>query len=412
AAGGPDPDELAPRLVQDPAVSEVVALITGEEPTSPALPADPAPTGPARTDSSSVTGLPAAPKPAARDDGQPAAGREPHEDPRDPSTWSEVRDAVGRFTNAIGGSDNPYARIHQGFNGARIDVQGQELVNFSAFDYLGLSHHPRVRGAAVDAVERFGTSAAATPLLYGETPVHKELEAAIADMLGTESAIVFSGGHATNVGVISALLGESDLIVHDEWSHDSSGRGALLSRATRRSFPHNDLASLDRILSGLRDSYRRSLVCVEGAYSQDGDLPDLPGLVEVARRTGSLLMVDEAHSIGVLGRTGRGIGEAQGVPAKDVDVWMGTLSKALASLGGYIAGSKGLIEFLRYAAPLYLFSTGPSPANAAAALEAIRVIRDEPDRVRALHERADHFRQRARAAGLDIGVSREDRKST
>lgn len=407
AAGGPDPDELAPRLVQDPAVSEVVALITGEEPTSPALPADPAPTGPARTDSSSVTGLPAAPKPAARDDGQPAAGGEPHEDPRDPSTWSEVRDAVGRFTNAIGGSDNPYARIHQGFNGARIDVQGQELVNFSAFDYLGLSHHPRVRRAAVDAVERFGTSAAATPLLYGETPVHKELEAAIADMLGTESAIVFSGGHATNVGVISALLGESDLIVHDEWSHDSSVRGALLSRATRRSFPHNDLASLDRILSGLRDSYRRSLVCVEGAYSQDGDLPDLPGLVEVARRTGSLLMVDEAHSIGVLGRTGRGIGEAQGVPAKDVDVWMGTLSKALASLGGYIAGSKGLIEFLRYAAPLYLFSTGPSPANAAAALEAIRVIRDEPDRVRALHERADHFRQRARAAGLDIGVSRD-----
>lgn len=397
-------DSLASWLGQDHSVSNVIGMLTGGDPipSESSAAAVPPPDVPAYSCGERAP-FPERP----RTELPMTSGDRPTEDVRDPSTWNEVREVRQRFSAATGGSDSPYERIHHGFNGARTTMRDRDVVNFSSFDYLGLSHHPRVRRAAIEAVASYGTSAAATPVLYGETPVHKELEEALADLLGTESAIVFASGHATNVGTISHLLGEEDLIVHDEWAHDSAVRGALASGGTRRSFPHNDLSALDRMLSRTRDSYRRSLIYVEGAYSQDGDLPDLPGLVRAARRTGSLLMVDEAHSIGVLGGTGGGIGEEQGVSGSDVDLWMGTLSKALASLGGYVAGSTELIEFLRYSAPHYLFSTGPSPANAAAALESIRVIRDEPDRVRALRERAEYFCRRARAVGLDTGVSRD-----
>ena len=338
---------------------------------------------------------------------RPATTMFRHGSRRNVALWSEAREVADRFAKATDGAANPYERIHEGFNGAHITVGGRPMVNFSSFDYLGLSHHPEVRRRAVEAIETYGTSAAATPLLYGETPLHRELESAIAELVGTESAIVFAGGHATNVGTVSHLMGAEDLIIHDEWSHDSCVRGALLSGATRRSYRHNDLESLDGLLTQLRGSHRRALICAEGAYSQDGDLPDLPGLALLADKHDALLMVDEAHSIGVIGETGRGIGEAQNVCGTAIDLWMGTLSKALGSLGGYIAGSREMVEYLRYSAPLYLFSTGPSPANAAAALASVHVLRNEPERVRVLHDRADLFRRLASEAGLDTGVSRE-----
>ncbi|MGQ4441521.1 aminotransferase class I/II-fold pyridoxal phosphate-dependent enzyme, partial [Streptomyces violaceoruber] len=320
--------------------------------------------------------------------------------------WAEYAELQGRLRQTRTSGSNPYGRTHEGFNSALATVDGTKVVNFAAFNYLALSHHPRVRQAAKDAVDRYGTSASATPLLFGETPLHHELEAEIARFIGTEAAIVFAGGHATNVATVGHLFGPEDLVVHDAWIHDSTVRGCILSGARRRSFPHNDWAALDRILTGARASHRRALVVIEGAYSQDGDIPDLPRFIEVKKRHGAMLMIDEAHSIGVLGRTGRGVGEHYGTDPADVDLWMGTLSKALGSLGGYIAARRPIIEYLKFTAPLHIFSTGISPANAAAALEALRVVQDEPERVARVQELAEFFRAGARARGLDVGVSR------
>jgi 8-amino-7-oxononanoate synthase len=320
--------------------------------------------------------------------------------------WPEYAELQGRLRQAGSHGENPYGRTHEGFNSGLATVNGRKVINFAAFNYLALSHHPRVRQAAKEAVDLYGTSSSATPLLFGETPLHHELDAEIASFLGTEDAVVFAGGHATNVATVGHLFGPEDLIVHDEWSHDSTVRGSILSGARRRPFPHNDWEALDRILATARSRHRRALVVIEGAYSQDGDIPELPRFVEVKRRHGAMLMIDEAHSIGVLGRTGRGIGEHFHTAPADVDLWMGTLSKAIGSLGGYIAARQPIIEYLKFTAPLHIFSTGISPANTAAALEAFRVIRDEPERVTRVRELSEFFRDQARARGLDIGVSR------
>ncbi|WP_435214784.1 aminotransferase class I/II-fold pyridoxal phosphate-dependent enzyme [Streptomyces sp. bgisy034] len=320
--------------------------------------------------------------------------------------WPEFAELQGRLRQARSSGANPYGRVHEGHNAGRATVDGRTVLNFASFNYLALSHHPRVRKAAQEAIDQYGTSSSATPLLFGETPLHHELDAEIASFLGTEDAIVFAGGHATNVATVGHILGPEDLVLHDEWIHDSAVRGSILSGARRRPFPHNDWRALDSMLGSLRAQHRRALVLIEGAYSQDGDIPDLLRFIEVKRRHGAMLMIDEAHSIGVLGRTGRGIGEYFGIDRRDVDLWMGTLSKALGSLGGYIAARGPLIEYLRFTAPLHIFSTGISPANTAAALEAIRVVRDDPQRVARVRRLAEHFRDEARARGLDIGVSR------
>ncbi|QNA71961.1 aminotransferase class I/II-fold pyridoxal phosphate-dependent enzyme [Streptomyces sp. So13.3] len=320
--------------------------------------------------------------------------------------WAEYAELQGRLRQIESSGANAYGRVHEGYNTGRISMDGREIVNFSAFNYLALSSHPRLRAAATAAIDHYGTSSSATPLLCGETPLHHELDAEIASFLGTDAAIVFAGGHATNVATVGHLFGPEDVILHDEWIHDSTVRGCILSGARRRPFPHNDWEALDRMLGALRRHHRRAVIVIEGAYSQDGDIPDLPRFIEVKKRHDAMLMIDEAHSIGVLGRTGRGIGEHFDVDRRDVDLWMGTLSKALGSLGGYIAARSPIIQYLKFTAPLYIFSTGISPANAAAALEAFRVIRDEPQRVRKAQELAEFFRDAARARGLDIGVSR------
>lgn len=320
--------------------------------------------------------------------------------------WAEYAVHKDRLRQIGSSGSNPYGRTHEGFNSGRATVAGQDVINFASFNYLALSNHPRVRQAAKDAIDRYGTSSSATPLLFGETPLHHELDAEIASFLGTEGAIVFAGGHATNVATVGHLFGPEDLVVHDEWIHDSTVRGTMLSGARRRPFPHNDWEALDRILRAARARHRRALVVIEGAYSQDGDIPDLPRFIEIKQRHGAMLMIDEAHSIGVLGRTGRGVGEHFGTDPADVDLWMGTLSKGIGSLGGYIAARGPVIEYLKYTAPLHIFSTGISPANTAAALEAFRVIRDEPQRVARVQELSEYFRTGARARGLDIGVSR------
>jgi 8-amino-7-oxononanoate synthase len=305
------------------------------------------------------------------------------------------------------GLKNPYFNVHERVTNDTTWIAGREVINFSSYNYLGLSGDPAVSRAAREAIERYGTSVSASRLASGEKVLHGELETSLADFLGTEGCLVFVGGYVTNVSIIGHLVGPSDLIVHDALAHDSILQGCKLSGAKRRPFPHNDWRTLDRLLSNLRGNYRRVLIVIEGVYSMDGDLPDLPQFIALKKKHKALLMVDEAHSLGVLGPTGRGIGEHYGVRRADLDIWMGTLSKSLASCGGYIAGSKELIEYLKYTAPGFVYSVGISPPNAAAALEALRQIRAHPERVALLQDRGRLFLRRAKERGIDTGLSND-----
>ncbi|MHB9863603.1 aminotransferase class I/II-fold pyridoxal phosphate-dependent enzyme [Streptomyces sp. YIM S03343] len=303
------------------------------------------------------------------------------------------------------GVRNPYFLPHEGTIRDTTRVEGSELISFSSYNYLGLSGHPSVARAVHEAVERYGTSVSAARILSGNRPLHQELDESLAGLVGAEAAVTLVSGHATNVTVIGHLVGPEDLILHDALAHDSILQGCRLSGAARQPFPHNDMAAQDRILNHVRDRYRRVLIVVEGVYSMDGDTADLPALIALKQRHSVLLMVDEAHSIGVMGKTGGGIGEHCGTDPQDVDVWMGTLSKSLASCGGYVAGRRELIEHFRYTLPGFVYSAGLTPPNAAAALAALRLIREEPERIARLHERSELFLRLAAEAGIDVGTS-------
>jgi len=306
---------------------------------------------------------------------------------------------------------NPYFRVDQGAvkpdsaTGGFAHVDGREVANFCAYDYVGMAHDPYVTAATKAVIDRYGTGAGASRLVSGEKQIHRELETALADFLGTPAAIVFVSGHATNVTTIGHLMGPGDLIVHDILAHNSILQGARLSGATSRGFAHNDWRALDALLTGIRHDFRRVLIAIEAVYSMDGDSPDLARFVEVKKKHRAMLLVDEAHSLGTMGRSGRGIGEHAGIERSDVELWMGTLSKALASCGGYIAGSTELVEYLKYTAPGFVYSVGLSPPNAAAALAALTLLRREPERVARLHELSALFLALARGRGLDTGLS-------
>lgn len=304
------------------------------------------------------------------------------------------------------GLANPFFRVHEGVAGAATRIAGREYINFSSYNYLGLSGHPSVNRAAKQAVDRYGTSASASRLVAGERPVQRELEEELARLYEVEDCVVFVSGHATNTSTIGYLFGPKDLVVHDSLIHNSVLQGIQLSGAARRSFPHNDLAALEQILAKIRSQFERVLVVVEGLYSMDGDIPDLPLLIDIKRRHKAFLMVDEAHSLGVLGENGRGICEHYNVAGKDVDIWMGTLSKTLAGCGGYIAGERTLVEHLKYAAPGFVYSVGMAPPLAAASLEALRIMLREPARVGKLRARAQQFLQLLLSLGVNTGYAR------
>lgn len=303
------------------------------------------------------------------------------------------------------GIANPFFRPHQGTAGSRTRIGERDYVNYASYNYLGLAGDPRVNAAAKAAIDRYGTSASASRLVSGERPVHRELEAALADTHGVEDAVVFVSGHATNVTTIGYLFGPKDLVVHDALIHNSVLQGIKLAGAKRLSFPHNDWQALDALLARERRRFERVLVVIEGIYSMDGDFPDLPRFIEIKQRHRAFLMVDEAHSFGVMGATGMGIAEHFGIDGRAVDIWMGTLSKALASCGGYIAGERALVEHLKLAAPGFLYSVGMAPPVAAAALAALQLLQAEPQRVQMLQARGAQFLELARAAGLDTGYS-------
>jgi 8-amino-7-oxononanoate synthase len=303
------------------------------------------------------------------------------------------------------GLDTPYFREHDGIAGATTEIGNRSYDNFASYNYLGLNGNPRVANAAKAAIDRYGTSVSASRLVSGERPLHRELEAELAMVYGAESCLTMVSGHATNVTVIGHIVDRDDVILYDALSHNSIVQGALLSGARRAAFPHNDLGELDRLLGAMRPRAKRALVIVEGHYSMDGDVPDLAGLVAIAQRWRASLMVDEAHALGVLGRRGFGIAEHAGIDPSGVDVWMGTLSKALCGSGGYIAGSHALIDYLRHSAPGFVYSVGLSPPLAAASLAALRLLLEEPQRIARLQANARFFFEEARRAGLDTGSS-------
>jgi len=320
--------------------------------------------------------------------------------------FPEVKALQARFEAAHkNGLENPYFSVHDRVANETSVIEGREYLNFSSYNYLGLSGDTDVTAAAIEALTRYGTSVSASRLVSGEKPVHRELEREIADFLGCEDAVAMVGGYGTNVSVIGHLFGPEDIVVHDSLAHDSILAGIRLSGAQRHSFAHNDPEALDRVLRRTRHTARRALIAVEGVYSMDGDIAPLARFVEIKRRHNAILLVDEAHSLGVLGKTGRGVGEHCGVARKDVELWMGTLSKALASCGGYIAGTKEVVSYLKYSTPGFVASVGISPANAAASLAAIRKLRAFPDLVKILRERSQMFLDLCRERGINTGHS-------
>ncbi len=280
---------------------------------------------------------------------------------------------------------DPFYQCHSPSRTPHIVVDGRTLLNYSAYDYLGLNGHPVVSAAAKEAIDQYGTSVSASRIVAGDIELHRELEAALAAHYQTQAALTFVSGHATNVSTIAAITEPGDLILHDELAHNSILVGAKLSGATVIGFRHNDLGSLRALLQRERGRHKNTLIVVEGLYSMDGDMSDLPGLIELKQRYGAWLMVDEAHGLGVLGRNGHGIAEEAGVDPRDVDIWMGTLSKALAGCGGYICGSWELVELLKFRASGQVYSVGMSPPVAAAALAALNIARAEPERAQRLH---------------------------
>jgi 8-amino-7-oxononanoate synthase len=299
----------------------------------------------------------------------------------------------------------PFFRMHDGRAADTTVVEGRQALNFSTYDYLALNGDPRVAAAAKEAIDRYGTSVGASRPTAGERPIYRELEAALAKLHGTEDALCFVSGHATNVTVIGCLLNKKDVVIADALAHNSIVEGIRLSGATSLMFPHSDYDALETLLREHRPRHRRALVAVEGLYSMDGDVPDMRRLIAIKRRHDAWLMVDEAHSDGVLGERGRGVAEEQGIDPTEVEIWMGTLSKAFASTGGYIAGSRPLVEYLKLQSPGFVYSVGMPPAMAAAALAALQILEREPSRVTALRANGALFLQRARAAGLDVGQS-------
>ncbi len=303
------------------------------------------------------------------------------------------------------GVESPFFHVHEGTASAHSAIGTKQVINYGSYNYLGLSGHPAVNAAAKAAIERYGTSVSASRIVAGERPLHRELENLIAATYGVDDALVMVSGHATNVSVISHLLGPKDMVLHDEYAHNSILMGIQLAGAQRLSFRHNDLESLERLLGRHRHQVERLLIVVEGLYSMDGDFPDLPELIKLKKQYGAWLMVDEAHSFGVIGTRGLGIREHFSADAHDVDIWMGTLSKTLAACGGYVAGEHALIENLRYLAPGFLYSVGMSPPVAAAATAALKILRTEPQRVATLHARSTYFLEQVRALGLKTGYS-------
>ncbi|MCF6338457.1 MAG: aminotransferase class I/II-fold pyridoxal phosphate-dependent enzyme [Gammaproteobacteria bacterium] len=313
----------------------------------------------------------------------------------------KIDDVYGRE-----GMNNPYFMPRSGSLSNKVTSREKEFICYSGYNYLGLANDARVISAAKHSLDQYGTHAGAARMVGGEMAIHTELESTLCDAFGFESCVTTVGGYMTNVATIGYLMGKRDLIIMDEYMHNSGVMGAVMADSRRIVFPHNDFDALATLLNENRGNYEKAMIIVEGAYSMDGDLADLPRLVELKKKHNCWLMVDEAHSLGVVGKSGRGLCEHWGVDTRQIDIIMGTLSKSFASCGGFLGGSEEMIRLLRFFAPgVLLYSTGLPPASAAAANRAINVMLEESWRVENLQNNVREFSRLAKERRFDIGRS-------
>jgi len=303
--------------------------------------------------------------------------------------------------------DNPYFVAHDSTVRDTSVVKGKEVINLGSYNYLGLSGHPETVAAACEAAKKYGTSASGSRTLAGEKTLYQELEATIAKFKHTEDAVVLTGGWATNVAIIGFFCGEGDLIVYDALSHNSIMQGVKLSDAQAKSFPHNDINALENILRNVQGQFRKVLIVVEGVYSMDGDIAPIPEFISLKKKYDCFLMVDEAHSSGVIGPHAGGVDDYFNLDPDDIDIKMGTLSKAFGTCGGYIAAKKSIIEYLKYSLPGFVFTAGISPVLAAACKRSVELIMETPDIAESLHRNIAHFVSRAKEMGMNTMLAAE-----
>jgi glycine C-acetyltransferase len=295
-------------------------------------------------------------------------------------------------------------RVLESESAAESRFDGKDVINLASNNYLGLTTHPKLREAALEATRRYGVGSGAVRTISGTMSLHMQLEERIARFKNVEACVVFQSGFAANAGTVAAVLTPEDHIVSDELNHASIIDGCRLSRAKIHVFPHKDAAAADRKLADLDGQPGRKLLITDGVFSMDGDIGPLPGLVEAAEKHGAIMMVDDAHSSGVLGRNGRGTIDHFGLHGR-VHIQVGTLSKAIGVLGGYVCGSRALIEFLYHRARPFLFSTSHPPAVAASCMAAFDVLEEEPERIQNLWDNTRYFKQGLSTAGFNTGVS-------
>lgn len=286
---------------------------------------------------------------------------------------------------------------------AEAAAEGRGFDSLAHYDYLSLARHPEVLAAAKKAIDDHGVGVGASRLIGGERTIHRAFESEISDFLGTEAALLIGSGYLVNLSLVPHLVGAGDLVILDELAHSSALHGAKATRATIRTFRHGDMDHLESILAAERDAHGFCLVVGEGLYSMDGDAIDLPRLVELKRRWDAWLMIDEAHSIGVLGETGRGIAELHGIDASEIDILIGTLSKTFVSMGGFVCARAHVVDWLKYTLPGFVFSVGLSPVIVETARAALAILRREPERVARLRRVSRHFLETAHAAGFSTG---------
>ena len=303
-------------------------------------------------------------------------------------------------------ADGTYQRLRilEGESAAESRFDGKQVINLASNNYLGLTTHPKLREAALEAVRKYGVGSGAVRTISGTMTLHMQLEERIAAFKNVEACVVFQSGFAANAGTVAAILTPEDHIISDELNHASIIDGCRLSKARIHVFAHKDVAAAEKILAELEQAPGRKLLVTDGVFSMDGDIGPLPGLVEAAEKHGAIMMVDDAHASGVLGRNGRGTIDHFGMHGR-VQVQVGTLSKAVGVLGGYVCGSRDLIEFLYHRARPFLFSTSHPPAVAAACLAAFDVLEQEPERIAQLWENTGYFKQGLKSAGFNTGIS-------
>jgi glycine C-acetyltransferase len=295
-------------------------------------------------------------------------------------------------------------RVLESESAAESRFDGKQVINLASNNYLGLTTHPKLREAALAAVRKYGVGSGAVRTISGTMALHLELEERIAAFKNVEASVVFQSGFAANAGTVAAILGPEDHIISDELNHASIIDGCRLSKAKIHVFPHKDVAAAEKTLAGLREAPGRKLLISDGVFSMDGDIGPLPGLAAAAEMHGAIMMVDDAHASGVLGRNGRGTIDHFGIHGR-VHVQVGTLSKAIGVLGGYVCGSRDLIEFLYHRARPFLFSTSHPPAVAAACLAAFDVLEQEPERIQTLWDNTKYFKAGLASAGFNTGMS-------